>query len=219
MLGAKVAPSPTPVNRRGGRSIVIMILERLFGRSTEKRDRRTPAERLYGGAVQQARSPAFFGAGRFSDTVEGRFEALALHGFLVLHRLKSEGEAGRALAQQFFDAMFVDMDRNLREIGIGDLAVGKRIKLLAENFYGRIKSYEEGLGGSDGALEAAVARNLLTETAVARVATGVPPIPPFAAAMAVYIRQEAAALATQSYRSLAEGRIAFGPPPQAGAAP
>jgi len=198
-----------------------MIMERLFGRSAEKRDRRTPAERLYAEAVRQARSPAFFGAGRVPDTVEGRFEALALHGFLALHRLKSEGEAGRALAQQFFDAMFADMDRNLREIGIGDLAVGKRIKLLAENFYGRIKSYEEGLGGSDGVLEAAVARNLLTETAVARAATGVPPVPPFAGAMAAYIRQEAAALAAQPYRSLADGRIAFGRPPaaEAGAAP
>src|SRR4051794_12694885 len=187
-----------------------MILERFFGRPAHTADRRTPAERLYGEAVRQARSPAFYGEGRVPDTVEGRFEALSLHGFLVLHRLKADGEQGRALAQQFFDAMFADMDRNLREIGIGDLAVGKRIKLLAENFYGRIKSYEGGLSGIDGALEAAVARNLLTETAVARTATGGAPIPPFAVAVAGYIRQEVASLAAQGYRSLAEGRIAFG---------
>jgi cytochrome b pre-mRNA-processing protein 3 len=191
-----------------------MILEHLFGRRAPRADRRIPAERLYGEAVRQARAPAFYGEGRVPDTVEGRFEALALHGFLVLHRLKSEGDQGRALAQEFFDAMFEDMDRNLREIGIGDLAVGKRIRLLAENFYGRIKSYEEGLSGHIGALESAVARNLLTDTPAARSATGVPPIPPFAAAVAAYIRQEVAGLAAQGYRALAEGRIGFGPPPQ-----
>ena len=192
-----------------------MILERLFGRTAHDADPRTPAERLYSEAVRQARSPGFYGVGRVPDTVEGRFEALCLHGFLILHRLKAEGEQGRALAQQFFDAMFADMDRNLREIGIGDLAVGKRIKLLAENFYGRIKSYEEGLSRADGALEAAVARNLLTETAAARAATAASPVPPFAAAIAGYIREEVARLAGQSYRTLAEEGIAFGPPPGA----
>lgn len=191
-----------------------MILESLFGRRGPRADRRTPAERLYGEAVRQARAPAFYGEGRVPDTVEGRFEALSLHGFLILHRLKGEGEPGRVLAQKFFDAMFEDMDRNLREIGIGDLAVGKRIRLLAENFYGRIKSYEEGLSGREGALEAAVARNLLTDTAVARSAPGGATVPPFAAVVAAYIRQEAAGLAAQGYRSLAEGRVAFGRLPE-----
>lgn len=192
-----------------------MILERFFARVRDTADRLTPAERLYGEAVHQARSPAFYGENRVPDTIEGRFEALCLHGFLVLHRLKNEGEQGRALAQQFFDAMFADMDRNLREIGIGDLAVGKRIKLLAENLYGRIRSYEAGLSGTDGALEAAVARNLLTETATAKTAVGEAPISPFAGTVAGYIRREVASLAAQSYRVLTEGRIAFGPPPGA----
>jgi cytochrome b pre-mRNA-processing protein 3 len=111
--------------------------------------------------------------------------------------------------------MFVDMDRNLREIGIGDLGVGKRIKLLAENFYGRIKSYEAALSDEPGVLEAAIARNLLTETAVARSSAGKSSlVPPFAGAVASYIRREVNHLAGQAYSALAEGRIAFGPPPE-----
>ncbi len=212
MLGAKVAPLPPPVNRRCGQSIA-MIFQHLFGNSSKKQDRRTPAECLYAGAVRQARTPAFFGEGRIPDSVEGRFEALALHGFLVLHRLKREGDDSRALAQQFFDVMFADLDRNLREIGIGDLAVGKRIKLLAENFYGRIKSYENGLNDAGDALEWALARNLLMETALAKSATGDAPLPPFATTMATYLRGEAKALESQPYQELAKGQIIFATPP------
>jgi cytochrome b pre-mRNA-processing protein 3 len=211
MLGAKVAPLPPPVNRRSGQSIA-MIFQHLFANLTKKRGRRTPAECLYAEAVRQARTPAFFGTGRIPDTVEGRFEALALHGFLVLHRLKQEGDDSRPLAQQFFDVMFTDLDRNLREIGIGDLAVGKRIKLLAENFYGRIMSYEDGLTAEAGALELALARNLLIETATAKSAPVSGPLPPFAMTMAAYLRAEAEALEKQPYRQLAEGAIDFVPP-------
>lgn len=188
------------------------MLERLFGRSQGKRNRRSPAESLYAGVVRQAREPVFFGPGRIADTVEGRFEALSLHGFLVLYRLKGEGDSGRVLAQEFFDAMFADLDRNLREIGIGDLAVGKRIKLLAENFYGRIKSYEEGLGGPPGTLEQAIARNLLTETPTAKLAGASPPLPAFAGIMADYLRRQAAALSNQAFTAIERGEIAFETP-------
>jgi cytochrome b pre-mRNA-processing protein 3 len=101
------------------------------------------------------------------------------------------------------------MDRNLREIGIGDLSVGKRIKLLAENFYGRIKTYEQGL--EDGTLPDALARNLLTESAAARI--GVVESP-FAKIVAEYVRREVAALAQQPLPALASGRIIFGAPPE-----
>lgn len=211
MLGAKVAPPLCPVNRRCAHSIA-MIFQRLFSRLTEKGDRRTPAECLYAEAVRQARTAVFFGDGRIPDTVEGRFESLALHGFFILHRLKREGDVSRALSQQFFDVMFADIDRNLREIGIGDLAVGKRIKLLVENFYGRIKSYEDGLSGSPGALELSLARNLLAESAVARSAPAGGPLPPFAITMAAYLRREVAALEKQSFRELSDGRVVFTPP-------
>jgi cytochrome b pre-mRNA-processing protein 3 len=186
-----------------------MILERLFGRPRQRENTHGAARQLYLTAVAHSRNPAFFGPGRVPDTVEGRFEALCLHGFLVLHRLKSEGEAGRELAQSYFDTMFEDMDRNLREIGIGDLSVGKRIKLLAENFYGRIKTYEEGLAG--GTLAAALARNLLSESAAGPSDSAAEP---YAAVIADYVRREVADLAGQPLTALAVGRIAFGAPPE-----
>jgi cytochrome b pre-mRNA-processing protein 3 len=186
-----------------------MILERLFGRPRRRENTHGAARDLYLAAVVQSRNPAFFCPGRVPDTVEGRFESLCLHGFLVLHRLKSEGEGARQLAQSYFDTMFEDMDRNLREIGIGDLAVGKRIKLLAENFYGRIKIYEEGL--ADGTLPAAIARNLLSESATGPAGAATEP---YAAAVADYIRREVADLSRSPLEVLAAGRIAFGPPPE-----
>jgi cytochrome b pre-mRNA-processing protein 3 len=184
-----------------------MILERLFGRPRRRENTHGAARQLYLAAVAQSRAPAFFGPGRVADTVEGRFEALCLHGFLVLHRLKAEGDAGRDLAQAYFDTMFEDMDRNLREIGIGDLAVGKRIKLLAENFYGRIKTYEDGLVADT--LPAAITRNLLTESAA-----GPASATPYAEVIADYVRREVAGLARQPIEALASGRIAFGAPPE-----
>jgi cytochrome b pre-mRNA-processing protein 3 len=186
-----------------------MILQRLFSGPRRRDNTHGAARQLYLAAVAQARDPAFFGPGRVPDTVEGRFEALCLHGFLVLHRFKAEGDAGRDLAQSYFDTMFEDMDRNLREIGIGDLSVGKRIKLLAENFYGRIKTYEQGL--EDGTLPDALARNLLTESAAARI--GVVESH-FAKIVAEYVRREVAALAQQPLPALASGRIIFGAPPE-----
>ena len=95
--------------------------------------------------MAQARKPDFYRTAGVPDTVQGRFEMIALHMFLVLHRLKQEGGTGTDLAQNLFDLMFQDMDRNLRELGTGDLAVGKRIKTLAKELYGRIAAYEKGL--------------------------------------------------------------------------
>jgi cytochrome b pre-mRNA-processing protein 3 len=187
------------------------MLKRLFRRSSPKLNGLSPAECLYAAIVRQAREPAFYGPGRIPDTVEGRFEALSLHGFLLLYRLKSEGEKGHVLGQEFFDAMFVDIDRNLREIGIGDMGVGPRIKMLAQNFYGRIKSYEDGVTGTPGALEAAIERNLLTETATAKLAGFATTASPFAGVMADYIRRQSKFLAGQGYASLARGEIVFAP--------
>lgn len=187
------------------------MLKRLFGRSPARSSAPTPAQALYAAAVRQSRRPEFFGAGRVSDTVEGRFELLALHGFLLLHRLKREGDVARQLAQDVFDTMFEDLDHNLREIGVGDLSVGKRIKLLAENFYGRIRAYEEGLGDPREKLDAAISRNVLANAA--EPAASPESVLPFARAVADYVRRETAALAVQPLRDLEAGRVVFGPAP------
>jgi cytochrome b pre-mRNA-processing protein 3 len=103
--------------------------------------------------------------------------------FLVLRRLRREGAARAALAQALFDMMFADMDRSLREIGVGDLSVGKRVKEMARGLYGRIAAYEAGVATRDDALEQALARNVYgTVTA---------PAPAALAALAGYVRAAA----------------------------
>ncbi|MCE2509889.1 MAG: ubiquinol-cytochrome C chaperone family protein [Alphaproteobacteria bacterium] len=164
-----------------------------------------PARTLYAQIVAQARRAEFYTACGVPDTLDGRFEMVALHAFLVLHRLKKL-DAG-ALAQALFDTMFMDMDENLREIGVGDLSVGKRVKQMVSAFYGRVAAYETGLAGEAGALEAALARNLYgtVEAGPARLER-----------MAAYLRREALALEAQDATAIASGTVSFGPPPGAG---
>src|SRR3954464_9479373 len=97
---------------------------------------RNAAELAYCRIVEQARRPGFFTDCGVPDTVDGRFELICLHAFLYLHRLKREQQGASALGQRFFDTMFADFDRSLREMGTGDLSVGREIKRMAEAFYG-----------------------------------------------------------------------------------
>src|SRR5262245_48094906 len=113
------------------------MLSRLFRRPAPVAD----PYPLYAAAIAQARQPVFYAGLRVPDTVDGRFELVALHVFLILQRLKSEPEA-TPFAQALFDTMFADMDRNLREMGVGDLSVGKKVKAMAQGLYGRIAAYE-----------------------------------------------------------------------------
>jgi cytochrome b pre-mRNA-processing protein 3 len=137
-----------------------MFLTRLFDRPSET----LPADALYGVAVARAREPVFYRDLCVPDTVEGRFEMICLHVYLILRRLKhGSGVSGRdgALGQAVFDVMFADMDRSLREMGVGDLGVGRRVKTMAEAFYGRIRAYDDGLATGEPALARALARNVL----------------------------------------------------------
>tara|TARA_B100000315_G_scaffold223256_1_gene227896 strand:- start:18417 stop:18959 length:543 start_codon:yes stop_codon:yes gene_type:complete len=117
--------------------------------------------RLYGEIVAQARVEDFYTVHGVADTVNGRFDLIALHAYIVMRRLKDFGEEGSQLSQDLFDVMFADMDKNIREMGVGDLSVGKKIKALAKSFYGRIKAYDDGIAETDGAnLTASLKRNL-----------------------------------------------------------
>ena len=119
-------------------------------------------EILYGNAVELARDPAFFRDHGVADTVDGRFDALALVVALVMRRLKGCGDAGAELSQQLFDSMFSDMDLSLREMGAGDIGVSKRVRVMAEAFMGRLDAYATALDNNDReALAAAIGRNLL----------------------------------------------------------
>ena len=106
-------------------------------------------------------TPWFYRALGVPDTLDGRFDLIALHAFLLIHRLQDAAEPGPALAQAVFDAMFSDMDNNLREIGVSDLSVGKRMRAMWEAFHGRAKAYATAIEAADrAALEAALARNV-----------------------------------------------------------
>ena len=163
------------------------------------------ARTLYAGIVAQARRPEFFLDCGLPDTVDGRFDLLVLHVFLVMHRLKQDRSDSAELSQALFDVLFEDMDESLRELGVGDMGVGRRIKAMAEGFYGRTLAYERALKEGDEALEECVRRNLFAaaEADSARVR-----------ALARYIGREAAALAAQDLARLAKGELTFGPAPR-----
>lgn len=173
---------------------------RLFRKSEHEE----AADRLYRSVVLQSRRPHFYEAWGVDDTVEGRFEMICLHAFLLLHRLKAERHRTAAMSQAFFDLMFADVDRNLREMGVGDMGVGKRVKRMVSSFYGRISAYEAGLAGDAGMLQDAVLRNVFRGSD--SVAGG-------AARLADYLRQQSRHLSATALEE-----IVAGPPWLAGAA-
>ena len=125
---------------------------------------RTPSrgtiEAIYGMIVTQAREPAFYRDYAVPDTVNGRFDLLLLHLWLVLRRLKAV-EGGAALSQGLFDRFCNDMDDNLREMGVSDLKVPKRMQAFGEAFYGRVAAYDMALTDGSEALAQAICKNIL----------------------------------------------------------
>jgi len=138
-----------------------MILAR-FRRNSQART----IHALYGAIVAQARSPAFYADYGVPDTVEGRFDLIVLHLVLLLNRLDHRADAARGLGQvllgqELFDAFCRDLDANLREMGVGDLAVPKRMRRFGEAFYGRQAAYLAALAAPDQReLEKALTRNI-----------------------------------------------------------
>jgi cytochrome b pre-mRNA-processing protein 3 len=161
------APAPElPAARRGWRRLWQRL--RHAGRSHDTR--RQIAEQLYHEVVKQARRPVWYRELGVPDTPEGRFEMIALHTALVLRRLRHEGMAGQALGQQLFDAMFVDLDGSLRELGVSDLSMGSYVKRLAGNFYARLAALDEGLGAA-AASDARMANAGMADAGIATDAT------------------------------------------------
>jgi len=174
----------------------------LFGRDRTDRI----ASDLYLALVEQARRPEFYAEGGVPDTLDARFEMIVLHAYLVMRRLGRMGEDGQRLAQALFDQMFADMDRNLREIGVGDLSVGKQVKRMAKRFYGSVDAYDRGLVADDAReLETALERNVCGRDA---------PPSPAAAALARYLRRELVSLDGVAGEGLFAGRVHFGRPPE-----
>ncbi len=116
------------------------------------------ASAVYRRTAGDARDPVLFEACGIPDTLDGRFDALALHAALMIDRLRREPD-GEALAQEFFDAMFRHLDLTLREIGVQDLGVGRRIKVMAEGLQGRALAYRAALASGPAPLAEVLRRN------------------------------------------------------------
>jgi len=124
--------------------------------------RRKPEEEfaaaVYKRTGEWARTPELFEACGIPDTLDGRFDSLALHAALVIERLRREPD-GEVLAQEFFDVMFKHLDLTLREIGVQDLGVGRRIKIMAEGFHGRALAYRDAMADGPTPLAEVLRRN------------------------------------------------------------
>ena len=169
-----------------------------------RRRRRDPTiGTLYGTIVAQARSPVFYCSYGVPDTVLARLDMIVLHLVLVLRRLRDAGPDGAAVGQRLFDHFCRDIDHNLREMGVGDLAVPKEMRRVAEAFYGRAKAYEAALAAATpAALEVALARNIhdIEEPSLG------------ARRLAAYMWTVAARLRALDAGALLEGRLAFPDP-------
>ncbi|MCE2494205.1 MAG: hypothetical protein J4F40_16660 [Alphaproteobacteria bacterium] len=176
----------------------------MFVFSRQKRREREIARRLYDQVVGQARSPSFYVDGGVPDTVDGRFEMVVLHAYLVIGRLMAGEDAAQRIAQYLFDTMITDMDRSLREMGIGDLSVGRKVKAMAEAYYGRSRAYDSALATSDADLSSALRRNVFgtipseSETKNA-VVDG----------MTRYVTATLRRLREQPVEAIADGRVRF----------
>jgi cytochrome b pre-mRNA-processing protein 3 len=163
------------------------------------RARREAAHALYREIVRQARTPALYASFGAPDTLDGRFDLIVLHAYLVLRRLRRQGGAAHGLSQALFDAMFADMDRSLREIGVGDHSIAKRMRDMVQAFYGRIAAYDRGFATADG-LEAALLRNVFRDAEEERDR---------AARLAGYVRRQSVELEAQPLAALLAGELRF----------
>jgi cytochrome b pre-mRNA-processing protein 3 len=169
---------------------------------------RRPHERagfeLYAAAVAAARAPYYFEVLAVPDTLDGRFDLVGLFAALLIRRLRLEqgpgARVGRDLAQAVFDAMFADMDFNLRELGVGDLSVAKRMRDMWEAFHGRAMAYDTPLAEDDApALATSLARNVW-RGAAPEDAPGV---------LAIASLRQMHHLQTQALAALRAGRVDF----------
>ncbi len=161
---------------------------------------------LYRNLVDQARSPQFYLNVGVPDTLDGRFDMIVLHMVVVIERLSEIGTPAKELSQKLFDVMFDDMDQALREIGVGDLSVGKKVKTMARAFYGRLGAYDDAFqAGTDEALTAALKRNVFREAEVA---------PERLEALAAYLQSVRAVLKETDLDVFASGRVQFPAAPE-----
>jgi cytochrome b pre-mRNA-processing protein 3 len=129
----------------------------IFSKLISKLSKTPPERAVYSQIVAKARQPWLYLNAGVPDTVTGRFDMITLHSFLVLDRLGSEKERAAEFAQNLFDELFMDMDSSLREMGVGDLSVGKKIRKMSESYYGACNAYRDAFGHEDNMVADALA--------------------------------------------------------------
>lgn len=164
-------------------------------------------EAIYGMIVTQAREPLFYRELGVPDTVNGRFDLLVLHLWMVLRRMRPLA-GGTDLSQALFDRFCDDMDANLREMGVGDLTVPKRMQAFGEAFYGRAAAYDPALSAGREPLAQALCKNILNGEDIEK-----------ARRLAIYAEAAIAALAGLDEATLLRGSWKFPSPAQLGAQP
>lgn len=171
-----------------------MLLDRLF----RPRPAQASGRALYARVVEQSRTPALYLDFGAPDTVEGRFEVYTLHLLLLLERLKLHGARAADTSQALFDAYLKGLDDALREMGVGDLSVGRKMRRLGEAFYGRVKSYESAVAAlPDERPLAALLRRTVYEGSEGAAAP----------ALVGYLLSQRAALAAAPVERLLEGEV------------
>lgn len=162
-----------------------------------------PVYAIYSAIVAQSRQPIFYADWLVPDTVTGRFDMISLHMALLFRRLRSETGPQKDFSQAVFDLFFKDMDRSLREMGVGDLGVPKKIQKMGNIFFGLLASLSEAMDRKDPlALEGVLSRNIFDG------ATG-----PHVRSLADYLLGEDAVLAAQPADAIIGGTIQFGTAP------
>jgi cytochrome b pre-mRNA-processing protein 3 len=157
---------------------------------------------LYQAVTEAARQPTLYAQWHVPDSVDGRFDMIVLHMFLVVRHIRAQaGAAAKQAEQNLMEVMFADMDRSLREMGATDTGVGRRVRAMAEAFYGRQKAYEIALSDAEdaAALAQSLRRNVYGTVQDVR--------PQDVDALARYVRASEAALQTQEIAAILEGQI------------
>ena len=169
--------------------------------------REAQISRLYDQILAQARDPSLYVDGRVPDTVEGRTDMMLLHLFLLMHRLNGETGEIHAVARDVCDRFFTELDHAMREMGVGDLAVPKRMRKIADIYAGCSSSYGNALQSADDTeLPQALLRNVYARREDRR---------PQASLLADYVRRAAAVLAGVPAARLISDPIPFPSPPLA----
>ena len=143
---------------------MLKLLSRLSNRlKASQRPERLDAAKVYAKVMKQSRNPVFYAPGLVEDSTDGRMEWLTVHLSIILHALRSFGEDGSKLSQAIYDTMVDDFDIALREEGLSDSGVKRRIKPLAKMFLSRARVYGEALANADGTFENAVDKYIIRE--------------------------------------------------------